>query len=398
MDGEPDERRSAGKRTVKRLPKRKAEQTARPETRQRENQGTTRTKRMAPWLTAMLLAGIVLLAAGCGGANSAAPREGERADRLRVVASFYPLYDFAVKIAGEHADVVNLVPAGVDSHDWSPKLREMQQIAEADLFLYLGAGYEGWVEDFLAALDSVEGPAAVEVSRGTDLIRLSEARADGARADGHGVENGNGHAGGHADEDGHANDRAEEDGHADESVHAHDHTHNVDPHVWLSPKQAVVLAANIKDALVGADPDHRDDYEARYNQLVGQLDGLDARMKKVAAEATKQTFIVSHESFGYLARDYGLTQIGVMGIAPDAEPTARKLQEIREAAEALDIRYILFEELVSPKVAETLAESLGIETLVLNPLEGLTEAQLQAGDDYFSVMERNLTTLAKALD
>lgn len=355
------------------------------------NKGNGRMPRPAALGLFGLLAALLLLAAGCAGGEQPAGETGGRdgpEGRLKVAASFYPLYDFAKKIGGEHADVVNLVPAGVDSHDWSPKLQDMKRISEADVFLYLGAGYEGWVDDFLAALNGGDGPLAVEAARGAELIRLS------GRAGAHAAASGE--ADGPADGSGHGHDH--ENGHEHDNNHGHDHGHDVDPHVWLSPKQAAVLADNIKDAFAKADPDHRADYEARHAELLDRLRELDGKLQTLAAEASQKTFIVSHESFGYLARDYGLTQLGVMGLSPDAEPTAKKLREIRETAERLGIRYILFEELVSPRVAETLAASLGIETLVLNPLEGLTEEQLAAGDDYFTVMERNLTTLAIALD
>jgi len=338
-----------------------------------------------------LMAALALFAGGCGGGPAPGDEDGagEAGKRLNVVASFYPLYDFAAKIGGDDADVVNLVPAGVDSHDWSPKLQDMRRISEADLFVYLGAGYEGWVDDFLGALASGEGPLVVEASHGADLIRMSGNGRTHSVADG----DGRGHDHGDGDAHEHADGRVGEEG-----GHGHDHiSRDTDPHVWLSPKQALVLADNIKNAFIAADPDNRADYEARCEQLKARLLDLDARMMQVAAEAKHKTFIVSHESFGYLARDYGLTQIGVMGLSPDAEPTLGKLEEIRGEARELGIRYILFEELVSPKVAETLAASLGIDTLVLNPLEGLTEEQLDAGEDYFTVMERNLTTLAIAL-
>lgn len=347
-----------------------------------------RKRHFAIWLPATVLA-VVLLAAGCGGGPSSADQghDGGQTTKLQVVASFFPLYDFATKIGGEHVDVYNLVPAGVDSHDWTPKLQDMQRITGADVFLYLGAGYEGWVGTMHEVLDAPEGPMVVEASRGANLLRLSDSAASGGHEDRHGDDQADDHAEGHAE--GHGHDHA--NGHG----HAH---HDTDPHVWLSPKQAVFLADNIRDAFIAANPDHRPDFEAGHAELVSRLQELDRELEKVAAEASRRTFIVSHESFGYLARDYGLKQIGVMGLSPDAEPTMGKLREIRETVETEGIRYILFEQLVSPKVAETLADSLGIGTLVLNPLEGLTEEQKRAGEDYFSIMARNLTSLAKALD
>lgn len=345
----------------------------------------------------VLLAAAALFAAGCAGARSPAHPAGEGGaeKKLKVVTSFYPLYDFASKIGGDRADVTNLVPAGVDSHDWSPRLQDVRRISEADLFVYLGAGYEGWVDEFLDALDPGDAPKTVEASRGADLIRLSGGdahRHDGGGGPGHGHGPGNGHD---PDRGESGNTGGRGDGHGRDAGRDFPVT---DPHVWLSPKQALVLADNIRRAFVEADPDHREIYERNHGLLAGRLAELDAKARQMADNAAKKTFIVSHASFGYLARDYGLTQIGVMGLSPDAEPTAGWLREVREEAGRLGIRYLLFEELVSPRVAETLAESLGIETLVLNPLEGLTEEQLEAGEDYFSVMERNLTTLAVALE
>lgn len=316
--------------------------------------------------TALILIFIAALAVGCSDSNDFTV-EG----KVNVVTSFYPLYDFVKKIGGEHVNVVNLVPVGVEPHDWSPKPRDMSNIAKADVFVYNGAGFEGWVDDFLDSLKKDSSLVVVEATHDVDLIETGE-----------------------HEEEGHD----EEEGHEDEHANEEDHDHgNVDPHAWISPLQAKTMARTIKDHLIKADPTHKDEYEANYSLLEDRLQQLHDQLSQIVSQAPKQEIVVSHEAFGYIARDYGITQIGVMGLSPEAEPTVQRMNEITKFAEEHEIKYILFEELVSPKLAETLAKSLQIETLVLNPIEGLTEEQEKAKEDYFTIMTYNLTTIEKAL-
>jgi len=290
---------------------------------------------------------------GCGTSNFSV--EG----KVNVVTSFYPLYDFSQKIGGEFVHVINLVPTGVEPHDWTPKVKDMKNISNADVFVYNGADFEGWVDNFLDGLNKDHSFIVVEASKGANLINT--------------------------------NDEADNE-------HEHEHEHgNFDPHIWLSPKQAKVMAENIKDAFVSIDPSHAEAYTINYQRLIDSLNELDEKLDKIVEAAPKKEIVVSHEAFGYIARDYGIRQVAVMGLSPEAEPTVQKMREIKIFAEEHQIKYILFEELVSSKLAETLANSLGIDTLVLNPLEGLTEKQQKAGEDYFSLMESNLTTIEKAL-
>ncbi len=311
---------------------------------------------MGVWI---LLAALIL--SGCGSNNGLELQEG----KVNVMTTFYPLYHFTESIGGEHVHVINIVPAGVSSHDWAPKSQDMKHMTKADLLVYNGLGYEGWIDDFFSSLDSGHSMHIVEASRDVDLI--------------------------HTDD---TDEHEEEEAHEDD--HGHDHGH-VDPHVWLSPLQAQMLAANIKAGLIEVDPEHQADYEANYEALKLQLKDLHQDYSEAIKQAPRKEFVVSHQAFGYLARDYGLTQLPIMGLSPDAEPTAQDMKRISQFVRDYDVKYILFEELVSPRIAETLADNLNIETLVFNPVEGLTQAQMDAGETYFSMMERNLTSLQKAL-
>ncbi|MCD1260657.1 zinc ABC transporter substrate-binding protein [Paenibacillus athensensis] len=307
---------------------------------------------------------LAVMLSGCGSAERAQLVEG----KINIVASFYPLYDFARNIGGEHVHAINLVPAGVEPHDWSPKSRDMTNMTKAQLFVYQGAGFEGWVGDFLDSLPKDSQLQVVEAGKNASLIRTAdEAGSETAEtADG-------------------------------TDAHDHDESLEYDPHAWLSPANARIMAGAIKDALVNADPAHQADYERNYAAYSAKLGELDTRFRQQLAALPKKEIAVSHQAFAYLCRDYGLTQMPIMGLSPDAEPTARDIQRMNAFIKAHDVQYIFFEELVSDKLAKTLAKDAGVGTMVLSPVEGLTEEEQAAGDDYISVMDRNLKNLMKAL-
>ncbi|WP_337101658.1 metal ABC transporter solute-binding protein, Zn/Mn family [Paenibacillus sp. YIM B09110] len=325
----------------------------------------TRTRGIR-YLGISLVAAIVLLTAACGNSsNDTNTEEGntEQDGKLSVVTSFYPLYFMAKEIGGEHVKVDNLVAAGVEPHDWTPKSRDLSTASNANLFLYHGAGLESWVEDFQKGLSKDSGVAVKEMSEGITLI--------------------------HGEEE-------EEHEHEHEGEEDHDHE-GLDPHTWVSPKSALILAENIKDSLIEADGTHKADYEQNFAALQEKLVAIDAKYTEELTKASKKDIVVSHQAFGYLARDYGLNQVAIMGLSPDAEPRAQDLLEIAKFVKENDVRFIFFEELVSDNLAKTLADEADVETQVLNPLEGLTSEQEKAGDSYLTLMERNLQYLTQAL-
>lgn len=302
---------------------------------------------------------------GGGVASSEQARSGD-GEKIQVVASFYPMADFAEKVGGDRVEVKNLVPAGTEPHDWEPSTADMRTIQSADLLVYNGAGMEHWVSDVLA---STEGGSlqSVEASEGIDLLDAAE----------------------------------EEDAHATASTgeaeaDSHDHGQH-DPHVWLAPENAKKELENIKDALVKVDPDNQADYEANYERAAAQLDDLDSEFKSKLANVPNKNVVVSHQAFGYLCNAYGLTQMPISGMEADSEPDAKTMAQIIDFVKENDVKAIFSEDLVSPKVAQSIADATGAQCEVLNPLEGLTDDQLAAGDDYVSVMKSNLDELVAAL-
>ncbi|RAP76507.1 metal ABC transporter solute-binding protein, Zn/Mn family [Paenibacillus montanisoli] len=311
-------------------------------------------------LSAITLAFLIFTLTGCGSSSQGKLVEG----KLNVVTSFYPLYFLAQQIGGSGTNVINMIPAGVEPHDWSPKSRDLDTAARAQLFLYNGAGLEGWVNDFLEGLPSETKLVTVEASK--DIPKL---------------------AGNPEEEEGH------EEGHNNDDSHEG----HVDPHTWVSPKSMLIMAKTVLESFQAVDPAHKSDYDANYAELHAKLAELDRSYEKALSAAPNKAIVTTHRAFGYLARDYGLTQVAIMGLSPDAEPKAQDLLRIAKYVKDNGIKYIFFEELVSDELANTLAREADVSTLVLNPVEGLTPEQEKKGEDYFSLMRANLQNLVQAL-
>ena len=257
--------------------------------------------------------------------------------RPTVVAAFYPLAWAAEQIGGDSIDVVNLTPPGAEPHDVELTPRDVEKIQNADLVLYLGSGFQPALEH---AVEGRSGPSL-------DLL------------DGQKLMTG-----------------------ADEEQGAYD------PHVWLDPSR---LAAMV--TLIGAQL-HREPAAAR---LVAKLEALDSELADGLAHCSRHEIVTSHAAFGYLAKRYGLKQLALTGLSPEAEPSPRDLEALVDEVKRTDATTVFFETLVSSKLADTVAREAGAKTAVLDPLEGLTEDEVAAGEDYFSVMRADLATLREAL-
>ncbi|WP_042190497.1 metal ABC transporter solute-binding protein, Zn/Mn family [Paenibacillus sp. FSL H7-0737] len=315
---------------------------------------------------------LVFTLTACGPKSSGSIVEG----KVNVVTTFYPIYEFTREIGGDDINAINLLPVGVEPHDWTPRSQDIVNTSKAQLFLYNGAGLEGWVPNFLKGLDSSSKVEAVEVSKGVNLIMTDE-------DDGH-------DHGGSGEEDHHEDD-------ADHNSHSSEDSLHTDPHTWVSPKSAIIMARNIKESLQSVDPEHKDGYEERYNKLAERLQALDSKFEQELTKLPNHKIVVSHQAFAYLARDYKLEQHAIMGLSPDAEPRGQDLVNLAKMVKEEKIQYIFFEELVSDKLAKTLAAEAGVSTMVLNPVEGLTAEQEKNGDNYFTLMEKNLQNLIMAL-
>ena len=317
------------------------------------------SKRPAVAALVLLIATCVILSATAGCDTSGETDPGDP-DTLAVVASFFPMYDFTRKIAGDRADVRLMVPAGSDPHTWEPTAADIADLARSDLFVYSGAGMEHWAEDVIAAAAN-EGLQVLEASEGIEL-RSGE----------------------------HTN-------HDDEKPAVAGHG-EVDPHVWLSPANAKAQMANIRDALTQADPDGAETYQANYEQWAGEADALDTAFRDALAPYVGRGIIVAHEAFGYLCDAYGLEQIAVEGLTPDSEPDPARVAEIIRIAREHDVRVVFFDKTASSKVADAIASEVGARVDVLDPAASVDPDRIENGEDWFSIMRDNLQALAAAFD
>ena len=304
---------------------------------------------LAVWI--MLVVLVFALCACQGGGKKAQEADKAASGKMVVYASFYPMYDFAKKIGGDRADVYCMVPSGTEPHDWEPTPSDMTQLEEAAIFVFNGNGMEHWVDKVqLAWKDS--DLRFVEASAGIEQL---EEMPEHSAGDGH---------------------------------------HDSDPHVWLNPIYAKQEMEKIKEAYAEADPTNADYYEENYQKYAQQLDELDAEFSEALSLSGKR-IVVQHEAFGYLCDRYGLTQVGVQGLAEE-EPSLARMAEIVDFIKENGVKVIFFEELTNSKVAQAIADETDAECAVLNPLEGVSEEQMQAGEDYFSIMRQNLEALKKA--
>lgn len=306
---------------------------------------------------------VMLLLTACSGDE---PKQQE-SGQIDIYTTVYPLQYFSEQIGGEFVNVSSIYPPGANEHTFEPTQKDMIALADADLFFYIGLGLEGFVENAKKTLAN-EHVKFVPVAENIDEEVLQSST-------------------------GHSHEELSE--HEEE----HDHHHgDIDPHVWLSPTISKDLALTIKNELVKQLPEQEDTFNKNYEQLAKRLDELDQQFKALADNASKKTFFVSHASFGYIAGNYGLTQIPVAGLNSQNEPSQKELAEIVDLAKQYDIHYILFEQNVSSKLTSIIQKEIGAESLMLHNLSVLTEEDIKNNEDYFTLMEKNLQTLEKALN
>ncbi|MCM3628395.1 metal ABC transporter substrate-binding protein [Paenibacillus glycanilyticus] len=313
---------------------------------------------MNSWLkkSIVLGAGLALLLSGCG--NQAKESSGQAA-KLKVVTTFYPMYEFSKQVAGEHADVIALIPSGAEPHDWEPSAKDMAAIKDADVFVYNGI-VEGWVDSALSSAAN-DQRVVVEASKGISLME------------------------------------GEEHEHAEEE-HEHEEESHLDPHVWLDPVLAEQEVRAIQAAFEKADPANKEDYQSNADSYIAKLQELDRAFAEGLSDTKHKEFVTQHAAFGYLAKQYGLTQIPIAGLSPEQEPSPDEMAEVVEFTKEHQVKTIFFETLVDPKVAQVVADEIGAATDVLNPLEGLTDEDLKNNLDYIGIMTNNLAALKKALN
>lgn len=334
-------------------------------------------RRLIP--TTAVAGAVVLGLTALSACSTSDAADGGNGDKLKVTASFYPMQFLAERIGGEHVAVTSLTKPGVEPHDLELTPRQIGSISESDYVLYL-KGIQPAVDDAIKQSG---------VKNTVDAATLTTLEDHGSEVSGHD----HGHEEEAHEEEAHEDEAHEE--HAEGDGHNHGEEGGADPHIWLDPVKYAEVAKGVGKSLEKADPDHAADYKKNTEALVGELNKLNTAYETGLKNTATKTFITTHSAFGYLAERYGLTQQGIAGIDPEAEPSPARIQEIHTIAEKEKATTVFFETLASDRTAKTLAKDTGLKTGVLDPLEGITKKS--QGADYIEVMESNLTALQKAL-
>ncbi len=337
-----------------------------------------------------------ILAAACAAATalalsacSSTASSGDSSSKdgsLTVMASFYPLKYLAEKIGGEHVSVTSLTPDGAEPHDLELSPKMVDSLSSADAVIYL-AGFQSAVDE---AIEQQAPKTIIDVSSAAELVEAgSDANHPAAEEEEATDEAQSGETEAHDhDHKGH-----DHEGH-DHADHDHHHDMSADPHFWLDPVRMAKAATLVGDKLAEADSAHADTYKANAKALAEELTTLGDTLVAKTSTCKVKTFVTAHTAFGYLADRTGLTQVGISGLDPDSSPSPARLAEISQIAKDQGVTTIFTEALIDPKVAQTLADDLGITTAVLDPIESQTDAS----KDYAATMNSNIDALTKALD
>lgn len=308
---------------------------------------------------------IAIMVLGIFAVANIAQKSKTDSEKVTVVTTLFPTYDFAKNIGRDKAEVTLLLPPGVEAHAYEPKPSDITKINEADIFVYTGELMEPWAHDIIKGANKT--------------VKIVDASAE--------IELGK--------------KEGEEHEHAHEGEASHeeaDHHGGLDPHIWLDFEKAKIMAKHIADALEKADPQNINFYRNNLKAYQAELTTLDRNYKNTLTTCKTKTIIYGgHYAFGYLADRYNLEYVAAQGISPDSEPTAKDMVNLVEQIKKENIKYVFYEKLTTPKIAETLANETKSKMLLLNPAHNLVKEDFENGVSFISIMEENLTNLVLGL-
>jgi zinc transport system substrate-binding protein len=286
-------------------------------------------------------------------------------DKITVVTTLFPLYDFAKKIGGDKVDVSLLLPPGVEPHSFEPTPGDIARINKADIFIFTGEFMEPWAHRIISTIDNKK-IIIIDASKDVNLIPAVQRHE-----------------------------------HHESHEHKEDHHElsQLDPHIWLDFGNDKIIIDNITNALIKADSADSNFYEQNAKAYKKQLDTLDSSYKKQLENCKTRTIVFGgHYAFGYLAHKYNLKYLAAQGLSPDSEPTAQDIISLIEQIKKDNIHYIFYEELTSPKIAETLAHETNTKMLLLNAGHNVSRADLENNVSFISIMINDLQNLKIGLE
>lgn len=275
----------------------------------------------------------------------------------QIIATLFPQYDFARAIVGDTADVTLLISPGTETHSFDPSARDMVKIRECDAVIYTGDESEPWVQSLLKGSDG--DFVMIDTSDGIEMITLDD------------------HDGGE-----------------------HAHSHNIDPHIWTSPVNAIKMVENICSSLCELYPEHSEAYRQNAESYIKQLHTLDSDIRTVVDTAKRREIVCGGEfAFLYFVTEYGLKYTAAYdSCGGESEPSPRRVAQIIDKINKDDIPIIFYEELANTSVADTIAADTGAKPLLLHSCHNVTRSEFESGATYLSLMRQNLENLEKGLN
>ena len=325
-------------------------------------------KRLKKVITVIIITTVITSLLGCTNnktENSNNPTNQQTTEsKLTITATFYPLAEFAKQIVKDKANVINILPPGAEDHGFEPTPQDIITIYNSKLLLLNGAGIDPWAEKIQSDLNS----NGIKTLKMSDFFNVLDELPGG--------------------------EEAEEDttpGHDGDSV-------GKDPHFWLNPTMAKEEVEKISQTIETIDPANAAYYKQNATDYEQQLSQLDTDYQTALSNCQHHEIVTNHAAFGYLTEQYKLTQLPISGISPESEPSPQHLADLSKTIKEKNIKYIYFENLVSPKFAETLATEVGVKTLMLHHVGSLTPEELSANKNYISLMRDNLNNLKIGLE
>lgn len=270
---------------------------------------------------------------------------------LKVLATFYPVYEFARNVGGTKINVTLLVPQTTDVHDFDPTSSSIQQVAGADVLIYNGAGLEPWISQIVSAANNPK-LVLVDSSQGIQLVPVPPQFQSTGRT--------------------------------------------MDPHIWLDPLLAKQQVNNILQGLIKADNADQQYFTQNAQAYEAQLDHLHSEMMNITKSVETRYFVTFHESFAYFAKRYNLTQIAIAGPFQE-EPTPRDIQNVINAVHQYHLRYVGYESLESPAISQSIASQTDATLIIMDPIEGLSQSDQNAGKTYLTKMHENIQVFSQVL-
>jgi zinc transport system substrate-binding protein len=301
-----------------------------------------------------------LLLSACSSGKE--PTQTKKKEQLTIYTTVFPLQYFTAQIGGKHVNVKTIYPPGADEHTFEPSQKDMMNLADSDLFFYIGLGLEGFVEKAKGTLKNEH----VTMAAAADKLKLP------------------------TDSDSHEEEEQEEE--------HHEHHGDINPHVWLDPIYSKEMAAVIRDALIKQMPQQKELFNENFQKLSLQLDELNTNFEQTLKTAKHKKVIVTHAAFGYWEKRYGIEQISISGLSTANEPTQKELEKIISLADQEGLHYMLFEQNVQSKLGKIVQKEIGAKALPIHNLAILSEENIKNKETYFSLMNQNLESLKIALN